>query len=246
MDTNKHESKFWRRVFLVTLFAFVVLAVIGVAKIASPSQPQYEGKSLDYWCEKLLTDYPTNESAVLAVRAIGSNAIPHLIQQLREADTKYNTIRGANSLLDRQIFVEAQIQQGMHKWQKACWGFRALGSMASNAIPELESLLSGNPQIIHALLMIGDSAMPVLLQTQTNLQFWADNHVAAGISAIASYGGFTSSNLILFLPSLRALSQSTNQLTAMEAKATLRHLSDMIGPAGELFQKTVMTNGNNP
>jgi len=247
-DAPKPQKGFSRSRFVIVS---VVILATGVAVIifvmsALQEQPEYDGKSLDYWCDRLVTDYPTNEAAVRALLAIGTNAIPYLVKDLRHTDGAFNSLQRANEILSGQDVVQARFRT-VHKWQRGTWGLMALGPLASNAIAELESMLPERPQAIQGLIAIGDPAVGALLRTQTNYQFWADNHLAASISSVASFGRLSKENFALFVPTLRVLAQNSNHLTASEAGWALKNFSNMILQATEAGGlNTAVTNDGNP
>jgi len=124
---------------------FITLAMlaggIGLYTLTREREPSYQGKSLRTWLSQTGTTriFPVGDDPVeLAVRQMGTNAIPSLLEMLkRKSDSPF-----ATKILDlserfhalRYIFAPKQA------WQEnelAVKGFYCLGTVASNAAPEL-------------------------------------------------------------------------------------------------------------
>ena len=130
-----------RRIFLLAV-AVVVIAAAGWHLYAT-REPSYQGKSLSQWLEEGDSGgcCQTNEMQEVdrAVRAIGKQALPNLLQMLRVKDSwlKVNLMKlGAKQSLIRIPFTSADEHQS-----RAVIGFRALGQEAREALPELTEIL---------------------------------------------------------------------------------------------------------
>ena len=131
----------------------VLILWFNVAVAASGAEPTYEGKSLTRWLK--LYDRANEGSseeaeASTALRAMGSNAVPFLVQWM------------ANSTSDVQL-VSAD-------------AFKVLKEAGASAVPQLGVMLTGTNQLLatvagSALGHIGAPALPVLMTALTNRQF---------------------------------------------------------------------------
>ena len=137
-------------------------------------EPAYAGKPLSYWLP-LLDDSSTNRNGqpegVLAIRNIGTNAIPVLLQHLRAHDIPLKT-----NLL---VWAEQHHIPGAHYTSpkilhfRGLVGFYALGPLAASAVPDLAMILdqdtnwdSGNEaaRILEELGPAAKAAVPALLR----------------------------------------------------------------------------------
>jgi len=131
---------------LVCLLVFVGYTAVG-------SEPSYQSKKLSQWLslyQKADPNTPDETRARNAVRAIGTNGIPTLVQMLTSTDL--------------------EVQDAGHK------GFEILGSSAAQAVPALAKLLTGTNKLVRftaaqALGEIGAPALPVLMAGLTNRSF---------------------------------------------------------------------------
>jgi len=116
-------------------------------------EPTYAGKTLTEWfivCRTAEPRSPDSEQATFALRSIGTNAIPYLLDWSASEDAK---LRHYSSI-----------------------GFWALGPTAAPAIPTLAKRLVGTNEQSAALAAwslnaIGEPALPTLLNAITNRTF---------------------------------------------------------------------------
>jgi hypothetical protein len=158
-----------------------------------------------------------------AVRAIGTNAIPWLLHELR---AEGGTLKWRfNQLLGRQTFVKFRFMDADTRLRRACMGFAALGPIAEPAIPTLLKLVEDNPGYVpSALAYVGPPAIPALQQCLTNYYSCnssvgrivpiPNNTISAIFNAIQA-GRLSNSHAALFLPAVRAWAQSTNRNPAL-------------------------------
>jgi hypothetical protein len=111
--------------------------------MALPSEPAYGGKRLSAWLDELsglgsLHSRAQGTAQIQAVRAIGTNAIPWLIEDYRHRGTVWEW--RLNQLLKKQKLVNYRLRDANDRPYRATVGFRALGEMAEPAIPELLAL----------------------------------------------------------------------------------------------------------
>jgi len=169
----------------VVIFLAVVLVVL-VWQVLRPreSEPIYKGKTLSQWeAEKKPTDFDPSIStpAIDALRQMGTNALPYLIQDLRSKDALFwrKLPRSAYSL---RLIIRIRLMCGPPAWERqdrAIYFLKALGSMAKPAIPALSECLD-RPEIAEqsadilghydsiGRVGLGTEATPPLLKAMTN------------------------------------------------------------------------------
>ena len=167
-----------RRAWLAILFLAALATLIWVF-LSAQSEPVYQGKPLRKWLALYtpseLVLAPDDPVANEALRHIGTNAIPTLLEMLQEKDSPLKTKWMA--LLQKQHFIQPPLPAWVQNNQ-AVWGFQALGATASNAVPTLLRVyrrkisVSSQQQTLEALGAIGPPALPagtpVLLDGLTN------------------------------------------------------------------------------
>jgi len=157
--------KWFRNVLAAIL---VIIAMISVARLVlwSPADPIYRGQRLSIWLSETWSD-ETDE----AVRHLGNNAIPRLLNLLRASDSKLKL--KLMRLSQRQHLIRFHFITASERHTEALLAFRALGSSASNAVPDLIGMysptnsLESQTAILASLGFIGPSAksaIPLLLR----------------------------------------------------------------------------------
>jgi HEAT repeat protein len=199
-----------RRTVSVSLI-FATACVI-VAILLARKEPSYCGYPLSNWV-KLLSDINeqdfgpdcTQDKAPDAIVAIGTNALPFLVEWL-----KYEG--GATPVRDVvykgvQKFPILQKIHGLEEWAwkdskmvrsaGALIAFRILGSTGAPAIPELLKMARQNPEgasigpqfeAVEALAYTGEAALPALLSIATNkaIKFTGRSTAARGIGSLGT------------------------------------------------------------
>jgi hypothetical protein len=148
------------------MLAVVLLSIAAFLMLSQRSLPSFQGISLDHWLERGLLSDPNAE---LAIRSIGSNALPFLVNTIRRKDATF-TIR-LNRLISWQKVIP-ELPMVSDKYPLAYSGFKILGVSAEPAIPELSVLLyraETSRQAAMALAAIGTTlAQQVLVRTLSN------------------------------------------------------------------------------
>ncbi|HYG34171.1 MAG TPA: hypothetical protein VEC99_05275, partial [Clostridia bacterium] len=120
----------------------IVIVLVGVCGWISwlslrhqKSEPVYQGKTLSAWLNEanprtsLLTD-----TAAEAVRHMGTNAVPYLLQQLGAPESPVNEL--AASLLEKQSFLKLKLPSKYQRQLRAQRGICALGELGALALTE--------------------------------------------------------------------------------------------------------------
>jgi hypothetical protein len=163
-----------RRRIVAVLGAAAVVALLIAIVPRRPAGPVYLGRTLDSWLGDLRSDQPAlGLLANDAVRGMGTNAVPFLVERLRQADPRYE-FRLRTLLREfgaSRSPVKFFVSYPRLPREEALGALYTLGESASNAIPALEQLLSERPPDRRALLVlarIGRPAKAALTAALTN------------------------------------------------------------------------------
>jgi hypothetical protein len=141
-------------------------------------EPDHQGRRLTKWLGDCSV-YPASgfgeiprafnprvPAARHAVKEIGTNAIPVLLEMLQAGDSTSELKIRLNSLLDRQSIIRGRFRPGYDHRNLAIFGFEILGANGAPAVPKLIGLIGllncDNPMarcdVIWALGRIGPAA----------------------------------------------------------------------------------------
>ena len=205
--------------------------------LRAPPNPDYSGKRLSVWAEEvcklnhLSNVINTNNTAVQAVRAIGTNAIPWSVHELTVPPPLGWRL---NNLLQKQSFVRYRFPAATdferhHLRARAV--FWALGDIAEPAIPRLLSVVGKEPALgPSALAGIGAPALPALEYCLTNIPPAAASRQDAKVAASAlgslyvaiDVGRISRSEALYLLPTVRKWHSRTNREARYWADGVLR------------------------
>jgi hypothetical protein len=232
MTTNRLKWQLAGGVALITLLG-------GVLFVASrDGQPRYAGKRLSTWLDELAPLH-SDEAArgdprsaqSQAVRAIGTNALPWLLGEMRAEEMRLNG--WINWALDKQPVFKFRLPDIDYRLRRATIGFQLLGEMAEPAIPDLLSLVDSRPGYApSALAYIGPRAIPALRQCLTNTRSWSYRHgqmipipgnTIGAIHNSVNQARLSESDVAILIPTIREWAkQSTNQYASLYAIGFLR------------------------
>ena len=220
-----------RVVIAFCLILGMIVAIVVLWKPGGRSEPVYEGKPLSRWLEGHLPYTSANppfnspgwKKADEALRRIGTNAIPTLLQMIRAKDPPKLVLKLLD-LVIKQRLVVIRYRYAFHRNDEAEYAFQILGTNAACAVPSLiriyQDNVSPNSQrcAARALGDIGPAAtaaVPVLLadfvHTNDDVRFYA-------VSAIIHIGG--DPNLVV--PALKTLLKDSKTEVRFNAVAALR------------------------
>jgi HEAT repeat protein len=170
---NKPRSINWKTPAILLCLGFCAVALY----VQRPQEREYQGKRLSEWLEDLDTRNPkeTTESAKNALRQMGTNVVPPLLDILN-AEAYYSKRQGSG--------VAVQPQQSQERVISA---FQALGPLA---IPALTNFLAGEsaPAAAHALSQIIPEGLPFLVQALTNSDSALRQKIALGVESVGTNG----------------------------------------------------------
>jgi hypothetical protein len=165
------------RRLILTLLPVALLGALAWFIFRAPPEPSYQGKPLRKWLALYTqgTIINTNQQADEAVRHLGTNALPTLLQLLQDRDGPLKT--KFISLL-QQLHFPLPLQRATYPNYQAGMAFQALGPDAAIAVPALVQIyrkkisVASQREVLRALGSIGPKASPeatpVLLDGLTN------------------------------------------------------------------------------
>lgn len=181
--------------------AVVVLAFLVATSVAwlflHRAEPVYHGKPLTFWAQQYGSNNWSSRKelareAELAVRQIGTNAIPFLLDlmQARDSDLK----KGLRQHLPRKWHGLLRLDDNSGKVRRmGAHGLAALGTNAPAAVPALIELARQHPDedgryiAVFALRTLGpaaEAAIPFYIQCLTNKDNTICNEAAVGLALI--------------------------------------------------------------
>lgn len=159
--------KFWLKSALVIVAVGILMAWAWMPK--GPPEPEYAGRTLTQWLERL--DSNSNNTKVWdecadAIRQIGTNGLPLLLTLLEAPEEPL--LRQVNALARRTGLAGSLVKDDSFKKWMARDGFQILGAQAQNALPELLAILSRCRtsddlcSVIESISWIGPTAEPAI------------------------------------------------------------------------------------
>jgi hypothetical protein len=135
------------------------------------NEPSYQGKSLSQWLADFNNPSPKCQAlAADAIRHIGSQAVPFLVDRLSEAKLKESKLKN-KKWQEKQKNAVYSVPPPPSPWLEAMAGLDALGPEAADALPTLQKLLQKDPPDLQALYVaarIGSAGMLLLTESLTN------------------------------------------------------------------------------
>ena len=151
-----------RRLWIV--FGLLILSLVVLFFRLSPSEPVYEGKRLSAWTADL-DGYagPKMDGAQRAIRHIGTNAVPYIIQLLRARNAPFQA--RVNQWLSKQSWIKFRFTTPEALRTRGLFACEALGTNARPAIPALAALVYHPDLSRHAASVLtgfGPEVIPIL------------------------------------------------------------------------------------
>jgi HEAT repeat protein len=231
----------------MTILACVALAIMLAAMLSRSNEPHYQGKSLSEWLEvhrNETRDKPGGDAGANALRAIGTNALPKLLEWTafeRPSSGVRCTVGSLllkskllprNSRLARWSNYETEASRAI----RAAEAFGPLGSLASSAVPELARRINStnSPAVvtcaIYALGSMGEPAVPVLVAHMANTN--ALNRAEAVRWLV--WRPELATNDISIVPVLLACLDEPNPTLRKNAALALARIAELSRPSPEL------------
>ncbi len=158
------------RPYLLSLGVIAVCSIALAYFLWSAEEPVCQGKSLSAWLADLRwTGGSQHDRAAEAIRQIGTNGLPRLVELL--GSHRFSFRQKWRAWFTKLPFFKSTDQPQLdYRWQATC-AFKSLGSIAKPALPELAKLLRQriNPgYVTTALAGIGPASVPLLCETLAN------------------------------------------------------------------------------
>jgi hypothetical protein len=162
---------------IITIAVIVVAAITLYAAYSRIAGPRWKGRPISSWLRDFDAENPQDrDRAAIALREIGTNAMPFIIDRLRQPISKpsqagMNLKATINHMLSKQSLVKIRLINPKDPRHQALAAVDALGPAASNALPALERLLHESPpdpRAPYVIARIGKAGEPVLRQAFTN------------------------------------------------------------------------------
>jgi hypothetical protein len=184
-----------RRLPCLWIIAAVLAALLLIAfftALVGPKIPVYQNKNLYAWAEDLqiaqqnYSDperWKKIEAAATAIRAIGTNALPFVMADLRARVTI--KVRVVNWLAPRARFLKLQPIKVGDRWRRGIRALEALGPIAKPCLPELITLTRNTGYTESALMALGPDAIPAFTNLLSNSKFpQTGNLIGAFVNAV--------------------------------------------------------------
>jgi HEAT repeat protein len=176
----------WRIAGLV--LAVVVVIAYAVGAISGAREPEYQGKKLTKWLDELRQPPSASPAgrtnAMIAIRHMGTNAVPYLVTMLHAKDSRLKT--KWMDLLSRQRWVDFHFRYDFQRRDDALRGLGVLGPDARAAIPEIAKLMDDRlmaQMAAYTLHQIGTDAAPALNQALKSTNTWSRSQAAGFLGA---------------------------------------------------------------
>lgn len=129
----------------------LLAGILAVNRSRPPDDVRWDGLSLSAWLAESDAMNPGGERARVALKKIGTNALPYLLRTL--VMTNSPPPPRVRALMEEYapILVPVRLPAAHVQRARALVGFEALGPSASNAVPQLRTLLRSGPPSLRPL-----------------------------------------------------------------------------------------------
>jgi len=236
----RHMAKSKRR-RIVTLLVCVVLAVLAMAVFTPPREPSYGGRTLSQWLEICRSagvgrvPLEQSENAADAVRAIGTNALPFLVQWIRyEPNPGQQKLRRKFTAIG-WIRDAIALGRDVNRSSSAKIGFMILGPTARPAVPELIRIINdtncplASSAAFGAIVRLGEDAILPVAEALTNANH-SQHRSGPWAASQMSYMGTNASSLVPLLAECAKDGDWSFAYGAVTALGSLRLLPEISVP----------------
>jgi hypothetical protein len=131
----------WKRKTALVLVPFAALAIVLLWPSDRQQEPQYKGRPLSYWVI-LSSRKPAPHEAEEAISAIGTNALPLLLNWIRYERPAWRTKLVAAASHVSEDLTRAVISRSERLASASADAFRELGTNGLSAVPQLKRLVN--------------------------------------------------------------------------------------------------------
>lgn len=188
-----------RRLKSLTVYTVLIaLFAIGIIISLGPEQPEHEGKPLSEWIDDIV-DGNNTEAAGIAIRNMGTNAIPFLINMLSSRDSKGKEF--LRLVGEKQSFIKLSTMSATERYALAVRIFEILGDdVKAAATPQLAHVLTNDTEssafTARVLVGLGVEGILPLASALTNQNSWVRTHAALVLGSLRVPGQDPESPLI--------------------------------------------------
>jgi len=238
IDPNDHIRNMHaraRRWFAILAMALVLLVLLAWA-ILSQREPVYRGKTLTDWGKQYFFSQTANraaaEEAQFAIRQIGTNHIPFMLNLIRATDRQW-----ANKL---RTFVPMNYDGSVMLRRSGAYAIAALGTNAPAAVPRLIEIATTHPDsdgryyAVFALRNIGpaaEAAVPFYIQSLTNADPAIRNEAAMGLTSVPRHWQTSLPHLVRYMETVNVRGNPSREWEMKRAVALLGQMSTNAQPA---------------
>ena len=188
---SKWKTSSWI-ILLILLLGFLLWMV------TTKREPVYNGKTLSEWAQQYGSnhwsgaDRKADAEAEAAIRAIGTNAVPFLLNRLQARESALK--RSARKILPATWHARLRLRDDSgNTWRVGAYGFAALGTNAGVVVPQLIEIArnhleeDGRYVAVFALRTLGEAAEPAIpffIECLTNQTAIIRGDAALGLGSV--------------------------------------------------------------
>lgn len=239
----------------ILLALFCVAAMVAAVWLFWPSsEPVSRGKPLSYWLscyhEGLTVHGDSSQTAGEAIREMGGKAVPKLLELLQKPNPDLKDRIWA--ILRKYNLVKTKFPPDQLDNLSAFYALEALGDRASNAVPELISMLEKDdslfaqqsvPSILGKIGPAAETAIPLLVQKTTSSNAYVRVN---SIKALGQIGRRPQSVVPALIASLNAPFVSVRIDAARSLGAFGKDAQSAVPALLELRRKELLNAANEP
>jgi len=180
------------------LVLLAVMLALGAALAAlwlnSSDEPCYQGRKLSAWLTAH-RENPDDARAIAAIRAIGTNAVPYLLQGFSYSylPRREGLIKAADIWIRHRLHLTTKLIRDplAMRYERSVAGFKVLGPIANPALPDLSKLLGSTNGAGAAIAMsgIGPPALPFLIEGVRDASPDVRYHGLIGVAQLGTNAG---------------------------------------------------------
>jgi len=153
-----------KRVQVALAVLLVVFAGVIAWQVLRLREPVYQGKRLSFWLERLTgavnrRNQNERDGAEQALRHIGTNALPVLIERLTAQDGRLKQLM--TTLGEKHKLLPFHLKSAEQRRIEAVCGYEALGPLASDQVSRLIDMLDHDPFLNARQAAARDRAVPL-------------------------------------------------------------------------------------
>jgi hypothetical protein len=202
---------------MIAAVIVVILFIAFFTALVGPKVPVYQGKNLFAWAEELQKarqnysddSWKKTEATTTAIRAIGTNALPFVMADIRARVTI--RVRVVNWLAPRVRFLKLQPIKVEDRWRRAIRALEALGPIAEPCLPELIALTNKRVGYAEdALMAVWPNALPAFTNLLANSKYPQTGNLIGALANSVYSGRIKPEQAAVTLPHLVQVFRSSD------------------------------------